>query len=744
MSSARSGLCTPTHADVEVWTSSLKALQVYANESYSVGGDGYFGISGVYTTHDFVLEGANESIYSPPLYPAYWMPYRSSEVLIDELKESDLRGNPKYFPPSETFCADGFLGCRDHCSKSYACTLREEAGKECIVVAMMFPTYDQAFFQAVLSNLDVPAYFCFLGDTGMQNYVLDAQKNGSRALFYHYEPDMFHIQYKGLFDRVFLPRSDPTRVLLSTREFGENGYGNKTDNPVDVDFPSMQLMKYAGLRVKSLPIGALLAKLSISDLDISTLFTAYSSAKDDAAETDPYFRASCGWVRDNYATWSGWLDRLPLCTLQEYIINSVSGCENDSSVRAIEFQWETPNPADASLPYACDGGVTTLPATIRTSRSCDWIQQNPRTWSDWIDAKPACDTSFYDYSVSACDSAALRGVTYFWLLPNASDVLLSSECEGGAALPASVQINCEYMPASSPVFQVVTILAAMLTVLLLVAMVVVFLRREAPIIRRSQYEMLELILVGGIFTCGAAVAYGGRPTKLLCGLRPVLVSMGFTTIFGALVVKSLRVYRVFMRSAMKRVTVTLRMILKLLSFFYLVDVLIFVGWFSVDFPLPTVTTKEATEFRGSVDRITCNSSSFIFTALLIFWKAMLLFVGLYLSFLIRNVSVDFQESHWIFGSAVVVLVASVVILPLTYLVDLPAATYFVFLAGLLLFCTVLIMALMLLPKLMRLQESGGASTVITKTEVSTNSDENHPSVRRASSKYKVGPKTTQE
>ncbi|GMF14735.1 unnamed protein product [Phytophthora lilii] len=202
-------------------------------------------------------------------------------------------------------------------------------------------------------------------------------------------------------------------------------------------------------------------------------------------------------------------------------------------------------------------------------------------------------------------------------------------------------------------------------VLLVVAIITVFKQRDAPIIRRSQYEMLLLMICGGFLTSGAAVAYAGRPTRALCGVPRVLVSLGLTTIFGALIMKSLRVYRVFLKLAMKRVTVTLFLILKILSTSYAIDTIIFLVWYAADFPEPTVVIEEATEFRG---RISCKSSSFIFTALLIFWKAIVLMVGLYLSFLIRNVSVDFQETPRIFGFVCVVLVGCLVILPMSYLV----------------------------------------------------------------------------
>ncbi|GMF42970.1 unnamed protein product [Phytophthora fragariaefolia] len=133
--------------------------------------------------------------------------------------------------------------------------------------------------------------------------------------------------------------------------------------------------------------------------------------------------------------------------------------------------------------------------------------------------------------------------------------------------------------------------------------------------------------------------------------------MGFTTIFGALVIKSLRVYRVFMRTAMKRVKVTLFRILKILSIFCIGDTVIFVAWYAA----------------------------------------------------------DFQESPWIFGSVVVVLVGCFVIMPMTYPVTIRASTYYVFLALALIVCTVLIMCLMLVPKLFRLKEVASSSVSGTST-----------------------------
>ncbi|KAG1686852.1 hypothetical protein DVH05_005905 [Phytophthora capsici] len=722
MSSVGTAVCTPTHLNVEVWTSStMSDLRVFFNESYQVGGVGYFGLSGVYTTRKFVSDGNSAT---PPFYPDFWKDYRTSLPLRTALSVTKLKSNTKYYPPPKTFCADGKMGCKDNCEKSEACTKLEQSGGTCLVMALMKPGFDQGYFQAVFSNLNIPAYFCFIGYGGVNNYASEAAKSGDPVLFYHYEPDLFHVTHKGSFNRVFLPRTDPERVKLSTGDYGENGFGAKTNNPLDVDYPSLQLSKFAASIVKDQPIGSLFSRFTLSDTDINDLLAEYNSAMSDTTEPEPYFRAACNWVKANYDIWSEWLERLPLCTFDDHIKSHVIGCDNNSTVREIQFTWKSPNPGDATLPNECDGGVDILPETIVTSRSCDWISENRRTWTGWIDAKPACDSSFYDYNVSACDSDALRTVQYFWKLPNVSNVQYGAECSGGEDLPATIQIDCEYMPSSSPAFAALAVFATIVAILLLVCIFIVFKNRNAPIIRRSQYEMLLLMIFGGFFTTGAAVAYAGRPTEALCGVRPVLVCMGFTTIFGSLVIKSLRVYRVFMKSAMKRVKVTLLQILKILSIFYVGDIVIFIAWFAADFPEPTVTTEEATEFRGTVDRISCSSSSFIFTALLIFWKAILLMIGLYLSFLIRNVSVDFQESPWIFGSVVVVLAGCLLIMPMSYLVKMRASTHYVFLACTLLLCTVLIMCLMLVPKLFRLKEVGtisGGSAVSVRSRQSIQS-----------------------
>lgn len=126
MSSVKTGVCTPTHVNTEVWTSSsMSTLKIYSNESYLVGGVGYYGLSGIYTTHKLVEDGAAAN---PQYYPGFWMHYRSSDALINALSVTAFKNNAAYYPPAKTYCADNTLGCRNNCSKSEACEQRESAG----------------------------------------------------------------------------------------------------------------------------------------------------------------------------------------------------------------------------------------------------------------------------------------------------------------------------------------------------------------------------------------------------------------------------------------------------------------------------------------------------------------------------------------------------------------------------------------------------------------------------------------
>ncbi|KAJ0410739.1 hypothetical protein ATCC90586_006842 [Pythium insidiosum] len=275
MSSVQSGRCAPVHANVEVW----RYDDTYANESYRAGGVGYFGRSGLFSTSTFIEDGTDPAKYSPPFSADFWRDYRSNEKLLTALSVYDFKNNSKYYPPREIACADGTVGCKDGCSKTDTCTAFEAQGKTCMVVVMMNADYDTGYFEAVLANKKIPSYHCFIGADALEAYAVEAYANKTPVVFYHYEPDPLHFVHEGKFERVFLPRSKPELAALTTKSFGENGYGGKTTNPVAVDFESTNLGKYAASIVQEQPmLGTLISRMTIGELDINSLLKMYLAA----------------------------------------------------------------------------------------------------------------------------------------------------------------------------------------------------------------------------------------------------------------------------------------------------------------------------------------------------------------------------------------------------------------------------------------------------------------------------------
>uniref|UniRef100_K3WZR0 G-protein coupled receptors family 3 profile domain-containing protein n=1 Tax=Globisporangium ultimum (strain ATCC 200006 / CBS 805.95 / DAOM BR144) TaxID=431595 RepID=K3WZR0_GLOUD len=739
MSSVGAGVCTPVHANIETWATAAvtESYSTYSNESYSSGSIGYSGRSGAFTTKDFVKKGLDETVFTPTYSADFWRDYAKSENLIKSIPVDNVLKNPTYYPPQETACANNTQGCWNSCSKTAACTAREAQTKTCMVVVLMYDYYDPGYMQAVFENLDIPSYFCFLGYDGMQNYAIESLAKGKPVVFYHYEPDPLHFQYEGKFERIALPRTTPEESIVDTGTFGENGDGKKTNNPVKVDFPFTSLEKYSASLLQDQPLlASLISRMTISEFQVNKLMRKYVQLTSTTPQPeDAVFSTACSWIKENYRVWNLWLDRLPMCSLITHVTHEIIGCEDLTAAavfpRRIEFSWRSPHPDSHSLPYNCDGGLTQLPDPLITSRSCEWLKANVLIWIFWVSTtnmKPDCDATFYSYNISRCDHpGSKREVQYYWMIPDATNASLSAECIHGVALPTPVLLDCEFVPYDAGGFVVVAVLASLLAALLLIAMGFVYHYRALPIIKRSQYQFLLVLLAGGIMICGAVWLYAGEPTAILCKFRPAGIAIGFTLIFGALVVKSLRVYRVFMSGAMKRVVLSTRTMFKILGIFLFIDIVILVAWAIVDPSLATTTTEATAELGGEdVERLQCTSTSFIFTALLIFWKAVLLFAGLYLSFLIRKVSSDFQESVWIFASAIVVLFTSLILLPMAYLVDLPAETFYLFFAFLLLVSTATVMALMIVPKILRLHAlaSDSASSGGSTGAGDTNSGEN--------------------
>ncbi|EQC31739.1 hypothetical protein SDRG_10529 [Saprolegnia diclina VS20] len=321
--------CTPTHINSEVWTSGkLKTLNVYANATMPTT-TGYNGMGGLYTLTDNVVEAlkgsaSTKGTFSKPFALDFWRDYYWSDQVIQYFGYNQIKMAPLV---QQSSCPDNSFGCRNGCSKSYACTLNEQNGKSCMMVAMMDEGYDPGFVQAMMSNNNIPAYFCFLGYDGMLAYVVNTMKAGGAVAFYDFEPDILFYEHPGAFTHVTFPQSDPANIAAATGSFGENGYGQPTTNPLATDYPLTPLVRYISKIITGDAfLMDFLMNMQIAPLDMDQLFSDYVAFKKDASVPDPVFTSACKWVQNNYVTWSDWVDPLPLCTLQSSVSYTYQGC----------------------------------------------------------------------------------------------------------------------------------------------------------------------------------------------------------------------------------------------------------------------------------------------------------------------------------------------------------------------------------------------------------------------------------
>ncbi|KAF0694317.1 Aste57867_14801 [Aphanomyces stellatus] len=707
MSAEGRGLCTPTHLNAEVWPDGkLSTLNMFANETIA-SSNGYVGQSGLYTLTKNVQTALNGSKAGLPFTRSYsadfWREFVQghSNDLVNFYSIQKTLNLARIAQPSQ--CLDGTMGCRNGCAKNDACTAAEAAGKTCMLVAMMGSGYDPGYFQALVSNNNIPAYFCFAGYDAMNEYVVDTLAAGGSIVFYHYEPDLFHIVNANKFTRIAFPPSDPENVFLATGTFGELGYGKPTTNPVRVDFPESSLMKYFASSLASEDqLFSFISKFSISPTRIKNLLTNYAANVANTSMPNPSFATSCKWVRTNWDKWSAWVDPLPLCTLADHMNYTMTTGSSTTSTCLLTFIWTAPDPDNASLPYTCDRGFLTLPPPLLTTKSCDWMDNNVEAWQPWLSQPPRCDRSHFNYSISDCTEHSRRQVTFFWYLPRPNALNTSLECVGGVTLPPNATIHCDYVPFSATAFHVVATLCGLSIAFLAVLFVLVLAFRERPVIKRSQWPLLLLILLGGVFLCLHTLLTAGTPTDVLCAARPLLGALAFSLVFTALLVKSLRVYLLFNNKSMKKVTVSLWKMMKLYFLLVGIDVGTVVAGLVFDFPHASISIDSAVEFDGTVDHLTCHSSNFIFSAITIFFQLLLVGTGIYLAYLIRHADADFQETIWIVASAVVVVVGGLVMLPVEYLIEMPGPTQYVIESAVQLVGLLLIVGFIIGPKLWRL------------------------------------------
>jgi len=156
----------------------------------------------------------------------------------------------------------------------------------------------------------------------------------------------------------------------------------------------------------------------------------------------------------------------------------------------------------------------------------------------------------------------------------------------------------------------------------------------------------------GVITVGVFLSYMAafislqRPTDHLCLLFPWLLCISFTLVYGCLFIKTWVVYGIFRRAAkLQRGSIQPFYILKVLSIFLLIEVIILIAWTFVD---PPKKFKLKVDFESiPTFEIQCRSKTNIFWYIFLGHKGAWLIFGSILCFISRSMADEYNKSKTI-------------------------------------------------------------------------------------------------
>ncbi|XP_070566232.1 gamma-aminobutyric acid type B receptor subunit 2-like [Ptychodera flava] len=255
-------------------------------------------------------------------------------------------------------------------------------------------------------------------------------------------------------------------------------------------------------------------------------------------------------------------------------------------------------------------------------------------------------------------------------------------------LPPTDGVQTVYLPAlpSNPVRILMFTLAGFGISFAIVCLVLNFVFRDKKVIKISSPLLNYFIAIGCIFLYILIIMFGLDTPKsesigsyIFCHGRPLLVSVGVNLSFGALFMKTYRVYAIFKIAMEKfgeiRVGDT-RLVVAILVM-VAVDIIIILGWVTFD-PCKIISvvveTQEVTDENGHdflyvyQSRNCASKYAWFFTSGLSLYKAIVIFMGVFLAWQIRDVQVTvLNESRQI--------VLSVYVVALMFIIN-PLGTYF--------------------------------------------------------------------
>lgn len=202
-----------------------------------------------------------------------------------------------------------------------------------------------------------------------------------------------------------------------------------------------------------------------------------------------------------------------------------------------------------------------------------------------------------------------------------------------------------------------------LLVVVMTCLVVIW--RESPVIVSSTYPFLLLILFGAGLGFGSMFTWIGEPRSWICALRIWLPPLAFAIMVTPLLAKTWRLHRIFTLASLKTTPIPLWKLIVMVVCLTLIQVAICVAWVSAGTIQPSIV-NDKNDAKVAYKICTLNQANRIASYVTYGYLGLLLLIGAYYAFRVRNLPKDFNESRWIGFSIYNTLLFSVIIVILGY------------------------------------------------------------------------------
>ncbi|KAK6491233.1 gamma-aminobutyric acid type B receptor subunit 2-like [Huso huso] len=249
--------------------------------------------------------------------------------------------------------------------------------------------------------------------------------------------------------------------------------------------------------------------------------------------------------------------------------------------------------------------------------------------------------------------------------------------------------------------------------------------RNHKLIKMSSPYMNNLIILGGMLSYASIFLFGldgsfvsDKVFETLCTVRTWILTVGYTTAFGAMFAKTWRVHAIFKNVKMKKKIIKDQKLMIIVGGMLLIDLCILICWQIVD-PLKRTVEEYNLEADPQGRDIAIrpflehceNANMTIWLGIVYAYKGLLMLFGCFLAWETRNVSIPaLNDSKYIGMSVYNVGIMCIIGAAVSFLTRDQPNVQFCIVALVIIFCSTITLCLVFMPKLITMRTNPDAAT----------------------------------